>query len=155
MLKLYAIRTSINDPYVDGLSVTYTSNNTREHIWTLMTDFQHTDSRCPCRSDLVHYRTPSFVGNDYYCELLNNLDNNSLLWDGEGCSDVFANSNLPWFCREFDQPIVTDNIEVRVCTDEIIGNEDIYFDLLKIYIQQPHTACSLSLLPVMTLFRLT
>ena len=80
--------TYINDPCVDGLSVTYTSNNTREHIWTLMTDSQYTGSCCPCRSDLVHYRTSSF---DYYCELLNNLDNNSPLWDGEGCSDVFAN----------------------------------------------------------------
>ena len=84
--------------------------------------------------------SPHFVGNNYYCEVAQN--SNSPLWDGEGCGDVYAsdspccvNPNFPWFCREFDQPIVTDNIEVRLCTDEDRSNEDVQFDLLKLYIQ--------------------
>ena len=69
-------------------------------------------------------------------------DGNSPLWEGEGCTDVHAtdapcceNANFPWFCREFDQAIVTDNIELRVCLDDDRSNEDIEFDLLKLYIQ--------------------
>ena len=106
---------TIDDPYVDGLSITYT-NNTRVHIWTLAVDQPQGLSRCPCGNSL--YSTPSFVGNDYYCEVA--VNNSSPVWEGEGCTDVHPtdaacceNPNLPWFCREFDQPIVTDNCEHR------------------------------------------
>ena len=74
---------TIDDPYVDGLSITYT-NNTRVHIWTLAVDQPHDSSRCPCGNSL--YSTPSFVGNDYYCEVA--VNNCSPVWEGEGCTDV-------------------------------------------------------------------
>ena len=130
---------SIDDPYVDGISITYSSENSREHIWTLIAEQSHRYSRCECNSSGQLYH-PAFIANDFYCEVAE--DNDSPLWEGEGCDDVHAddapcceNPNLPWFCREFDQSIVTDNIEVRVCTDEVRSNEDIEFDLLKLYTQ--------------------
>ena len=129
---------TIDGPYVDGVSITYSNSSGRAHIWTLVAEHQTHSSRCPCGNPA--YPSPSFVGNDYYCEVL--LDTNSPLWEGEGCSTIHAgdapcceNPNLPWFCREFDQPIVTDNIEVRMCRDGDRNNENIFFDLLKMYIQ--------------------
>ena len=43
---------TIDDLYVDGLSITYT-NNTRVHIWTFVVDHPHGSSRCPCGSILA------------------------------------------------------------------------------------------------------
>ena len=126
---------TIDEPYVDGLSLTYSMNNSRVHIWSLAA--HGLDTKCPCGNATVTFASPSFVGDNYYCEAARNQ--NSPLWEGEGCIDVDApcceNPNLPWFCREFDQPIVTDNIEVRICTDQHRDDESIEFDLLKLYIQ--------------------
>ena len=129
---------TINDPYVDGVSITYSSNNARVHVWTFVAQTRGSSSRCPCGNAAVS--SPSFVGDSYYCEVAQS--NSSPLWEGEGCTDHVAtdapcceNPNLPWFYREFDQPIVTEDIEVRVCTDQNRGNEDFEFDVLKLYIQ--------------------
>ena len=129
---------TINDPYVDGVSITYSSNNARAHVWTYVAQTRGSSSRWPCGN--AAFTSPSFVGDSYYCEVAQN--NSSPLWEGEGCTDGVAtdapcceNPNLPWFCREFDQPIVTEDIEVRVCTDQNRGNEDVEFDVLKLYIQ--------------------
>ena len=129
---------TIDEPYVDGLSITYSSECARVHVWTFAAQTRGSFSHCPCGN--AAYTSPSFVGDSYYCEVAQN--NNSPLWEGEGCTDRFAtdapcceNPNLPWFCREFDQPIVTDNIEVRICTDQYRSDERIEFDLLKLYIQ--------------------
>ena len=110
---------TLDDPYVDGVSITYSVDNVRTHVWSLAADHVNPQlpfSRCPCAIS----QCPSFVGSDYYCEVAR--DNNSPLWEGEGCSNVYPtdaacceNPNLPWFCGEFDQPIVTDSVEVRVC----------------------------------------
>ena len=133
---------TIDDPYVDGISITYSCNNSRAHIWTLVAGpgVPHPLVGCPCGS--MSFRGPSFVGDDFYCETVREGLNSVPLWEGEGCTDYVPsdgscceNSNFPWFCREFDQRIVTDNIEVRVCTDELRINEDIDFELLKLYIQ--------------------
>lgn len=129
----------VDDVYVDGISITYENDSNREHIWTLSAAKKRGSSHCSCSND-EDYHSLSFVGSNYYCERSRNA--NSPLWDGIGCADVTDqdaaccdNPNLPWFCRDFDEPIVTDNIEVRVCTDEARSNEDIEFDLLKLYIQ--------------------
>ena len=112
---------TIDTHYVDGISVTYLSSSGRQHIWTFIAEQLHSHSRCPCRND-NQIQTPSFVGNDYYCEVEPVIHRGTTpLWEGEGCTAAFAsnapcceNPNLPWFCREFDQPIVTDNIDRRL-----------------------------------------
>ena len=129
----------INEAYVDGISITYGGHPNRQHIWTLVAEQVHAYSRCPCgnRSLTSYEVAPSFVGNDLYCEVA--ADSNQLLWDGQGCTgtDVACcqNPNLPWFCREFDQAVTTDDIEVRLCLDEDRSNEDIEFESIELYIQ--------------------
>ena len=131
---------TIDDPYVEGISITYSNDTGRQHIWTFIAADLQISTHCPCGST-PHRSSPPFVGNDYYCEAEKvRFSGTTPLWDGEGCDSpseaaCCANPNLPWFCREFDQPIVTDDVEVRVCRDEERSNEDIEFDLLKLYIQ--------------------
>ena len=58
------------------------------------------------------------------------------LWDGERCGETSTccdfNSPL-WFCK--DLPQSTDDIELRLCTDESISNENAGLEIVDIYIQ--------------------
>ena len=67
---------TIDEPYVDGLSITYGAP--RKHIWTYAAALVETEAhsnplhvynqgRCPC-SDPSGQQPPFFVGTDYYCE---------------------------------------------------------------------------------------
>ena len=61
---------TINDPYVDGLSVTH--GTPRQHIWTFVAD---STSQPICS-------VPFFVGQDYFCDS-NEMGGN--IWDGMDC----------------------------------------------------------------------
>ena len=59
---------TIDEDYVSGLSITY-SSNPRQHIWTFASGRgERYDNlfNCPCTS--TRALSPSFVGNNYYCE---------------------------------------------------------------------------------------
>ena len=54
------------------------------------------------------------------------------LWDGRGC--ILSNpccsfNNPPWFYKQLPQP-TTDDLEMRVCRDEDVGNEDIVWKFM-------------------------
>ena len=110
----------IDDPYVDGLSVTHGSP--RQHIWTFVADY-------------TAYRPvgtpPPYVGNDYFCDAIGGGN----LWDGIDCpgSACCAFNSPPWFHKNLSRP-VTDDIEVRICLDEINGNENVGIKLLEVYV---------------------
>ena len=115
---------SIDQPYVQGLSITYTINDERKHIWSLVGGYSNSGDgtawNCPCAGG-SSYRPPSYVGNDYYCESGTHstpsgkwyMDNP--LWDGQGChssSRCCDNRRQPWFWQIL--PEMTDSdIEVR------------------------------------------
>ena len=138
--------TSINDAYVDGISITI--DNPRRHVWTyvagLSDDGNYPDYNCPCAA-VPGTTPPSFVGEHYYCESGNTggYENvyytDDILWDGAGCvhpnNNCCTNVGLPWFIREF--PIAQDDdIEVRICTNSgYNNNEAVLVDQLKLYIQ--------------------
>ena len=68
---LYSSGRSINTNYVDGISVTHGSP--RQHIWTFAAGIEDQQGRfagtCPCvTGSTVGSRTPSFVGQNYFCE---------------------------------------------------------------------------------------
>ena len=138
----------INSYYVDGMSITYGSP--RKHIWTyvvgLSDDYNYNGrSNCPC-AKYPGPTPPSFVGDHYYCESGNTGVYeythtpyiNGPLWDGEGCGDgnnCCAQPGMPWFCRTLPQEVEGD-IEMRLCaTDAYSNNEDLYLELLEMYIQ--------------------
>ena len=135
----------INSYYVDGMSITYGSP--RKHIWTYAArasdDSIYRSYNCPC-AKYPGPAPPSFVGDHYYCESGNTgpydhtiVHINDTLWDGEGCGDgnnCCAQPGMPWFCRTLPQEVEGD-IEVRLCGDENSANEDLYLELLEIYLQ--------------------
>ena len=135
---------SINDAYVEGVSITHGSP--RSHIWTYAADTSETSSSiyCPCDNG-SSTSPPSFVGNNYYCESGNPssstagvLYTSDPLWDGKQCSSegtCCSNGRTPpWFSVTLNNP-TNDNIEVRICADFTYDDEDTPIELLEIYIQ--------------------
>ena len=116
-------------PAVDGVSITH--GGPRQHIWSFAVDISH-DIRCPCGTGSI-YTTPSFVGDDYTCESYTSTDP---VWDGEGCIEedepCCQRPSVPIFCKELPEP-TTDDIEVRLCTDE--ENEQVAVEIIELYIQ--------------------
>ena len=92
-------------------------------------------------------RIPSFVGQNYFCESgltqysdgINGplFSNGDPLWDGQGCgptSSCCTFNSPPWFNVRLSSP-TTDDIEVRICGDEGIGNEDTPVQLIELYVK--------------------
>ena len=140
-------KTSINDPYLDGVSITYGSS--RKHIWSyaagLSESLNHDQAAaCPC-SLRGGTPAPSFVRDHYYCESGTTINGpnvgayfrNDPLWDGKGCSisnSCCAQPNLPWFYRQI--PLTSnDNLEARICCDEPFANEAVLVKEFKLYVQ--------------------
>jgi len=86
------------------------------------------------------------MGNDYFCESgdpnLNfttyTLYANDSLWDGQGCGAASCcelsyppGVTPPWFCKQLPQT-TTDDIEVHICGDQEIPNEDTPVKLIEI-----------------------
>ena len=140
--------TSIDGFYLDGISITH--GLPRQHIWSFAASPSETYSGrndlCPCSSSLVTASNPpSFVGNDYFCETGDPSNccrhgyffADDPLFDGHGCgstSSCCSFNSPPWFSKQLLNA-TTDNIEVRVCSDEASSNDDVPFQILELYIQ--------------------
>jgi len=123
-------RSSSDGNYVDGLSVTHSIP--REHIWTFAAD-QINHFRCPCNGFSPSASIAEFVGENYFC----GASGNSELWDGEGCVVGLECCNFnspPWFSVQLPAA-TTDNIDVRLCADEDTANENIYIDILELFVK--------------------
>ena len=117
---------TIDDPYVDGLSITY-DNAPRRYLWTYAVSHAESDNagayNCPCSAATGGRQPPTFVGDHYYCESGNvggtedQWYNDDPLWDGNGCptnNTCCDPPNLPWFNRVVDTPSTAD-IELHLC----------------------------------------
>ena len=61
----------------------------------------------------------------------------SIDWDGEGCGQFntcCSWNTPPWFMKQLPSP-TSDDIEMRLCSDQNRVNEDITVESLEIYIQ--------------------
>ena len=141
---------SINTYYFDGVSLTYGSP--RQHIWSFAGGLDegntaHQISTCPCvNGSLNGNLIPSFVGQNYFCESGITLwdtrthifwPNGDPLWDGQGCgptSSCCTFNSPPWFNVTLSSP-TTDGIEVRICGDQAIGDEDTPIQLIELYVK--------------------
>ena len=139
----------IDRNYVDGVSLT--RGNPKQHIWTFVSGIQensgnHHQSVCPC-TDTRAPPPPAFVGNDYFCDSGNPsfMDSDSRttvysddpLWDGRGCvstSTCCIFNDPPWFQKQLSN-LTTDHIEMRVCTKDGADNENVYIEMVEIYVQ--------------------
>ncbi len=140
----------INGNYVDGVSLTH--GNPKQHIWTFAAGLDELHStypqfNCPCTDiNLSHLAVhpPSFVGNDYFCDTgspshfnVGTFYRDDPLWDGAGCGPLNSCCSFntpPWFYKQLPQPTI-DDIEMRVCRDEGINNEDVAIEVVEIFIQ--------------------
>uniref|UniRef100_A0A1X7TMQ2 Uncharacterized protein n=1 Tax=Amphimedon queenslandica TaxID=400682 RepID=A0A1X7TMQ2_AMPQE len=138
---------NIDGAYVDGLSITHGSNP-RQHIWTYVvgnTENGILVHSCPCNNGSTT-TSPSYVGNDYYCEsgaTSSNIQNNrfypdDIMWDGQQCdyleSPCCSSSRIPWFIKTLPQS-VTDDIELRMCSSEGYPDEATPIDIFEIYVR--------------------
>ena len=87
---------TINDAYVDGLSIT--RGSPRKHIWSYVAGHHEKITgdirtrQCPCAGpEFDSWYKATFVGDDFYCESgfvynANRIAWEDPLWDGEGCT---------------------------------------------------------------------
>ena len=138
---------TIDDSYVDGVSLTH-GRGPRQHIWTFanaLEELRSDGTTCPCTKDTSVYTgtVPPFVGQDYFCDTGSRYHwgyqfyHADPLWDGSGCgptSSCCTFNNPPWFCKQLPQP-TSDDIEMRVCLDQVNNDEDIVLETVEIYVQ--------------------
>ena len=138
--------TRIEDPYVDGVVVTRGSE--REHVWTFAASIsesaQFPNDVCPCTNSQSTQSIPLFLGQDYFCETgITGAFSNGVfypddpLWDGKDCGSGSTCCELngpPYFCKSLPEP-TTDNIEVRICADQALFDEDTPIELIEIFVQ--------------------
>ena len=141
---------AIDTNYVDGISITH-GKSPRKHIWTFAAALHENYSKprtvCPCTNTSIPLPPPTipeFVGNYYFCDTASQKNyfqpifyEDDPLWDGAGCGQNNTCCELnspPWFRKEISPP-TTDDIEIRMCIDQDISDEDINFETLEIYVQ--------------------
>lgn len=140
---------TLNDVYVDGVSLTH-GTPTRKHIWTFAAAIDERASDrfiCPCthaQHSLPDTAVPTFIGSDYFCETgtrdafqFGRFYNNDPLWDGKGCgpqSTCCGFNAPPWFCKDIGEE-TTDDIEMRICGNEALANEDTPVEIVELYVQ--------------------
>ena len=129
-------QTTIEGNYLDGVSVTHGAPGSRTHIWSFGAGHPPPIARCPCEtSDRVQAPLPlSFVGENYFCSTTYSGDR---LWSGSDCnsaSSCCSFHNPPYFSVQLPSP-TTDQIELRICTDESVSNEQVLVLFAEMYIQ--------------------
>ncbi|KAL5518244.1 hypothetical protein EMCRGX_G003944 [Ephydatia muelleri] len=146
------VKASIEIYYVDGVTVTYGSPGSRHHVYTYAAGINEWNkflSTCPCTG--AGAPPPLFVGYDYYCESGNvgpdwnhtEFYFSDVLWDRQQCGGnetMCCNPpDLPWFCKTFPTPI-SEDLEVRLCTDQGLDDENVLIESFELYIQVNNTS---------------
>ncbi|CAI8001679.1 hypothetical protein GBAR_LOCUS3249 [Geodia barretti] len=136
---------SIDTSFVDGIVLTHGSP--RAHIWTFVAGHDQISTineDCPCNSNSFSGTLPPYIGNDYFCDSAHTVNNqpplsyltNDPLWDGAGCvsGSCCTFNSPPWFCKNLSAP-TTDAIELRICLNDGIDDEDVLFEIVELYVQ--------------------
>lgn len=147
-LLIDGITSTIDEHYLDGVSITHGSVGSRQHIWSFTSAFgdafvvQQPQSACSCSSGNPWPYSTSFVGDDYFCDTgshttssPNIIYSSDPLWDGAGCgpeSTCCTFNSPPWFCKALPQP-TTDDLEVRIC--DRFTHRDTPVELIEILVQ--------------------
>ena len=142
----------IDGPYANGILIT--QGSPRKHIWSYVAGSSENQGYypsynmqliCPCaRStpNITSSDVPNFVGTHYYCESGHNTTSapwggviwEDPLWDGQGChnSGNQCCNRYGWFHRQVQAS--SEYIELRICADQGIHNEDIPIDQFEIWV---------------------
>lgn len=143
---------TIEQTYVDGVSLTHGAPGSHQHIWTFAVAYyeEHTpyvtSFSCPRTNTNYNWthQIPAFIGNNYFCNTgnpsgdgqFNVVFSDNPLWDGQGCSQTNTCcqfNNPPWFCASLPRS-TNDDLELRLCIDEGQINEEVIISLAEIYV---------------------
>ena len=131
-------QTTIEDNYLDGVSVTHGAPGSRTHIWSFGAGNPTGayNGNCPCdNSDRTEAPLPlSEVGENYFCSSTYSGDR---LWSGSDCntaSSCCSFHNPPYFSVQLPTP-TTDQVELRICKDETFSNEPVLVLFAEMYVQ--------------------
>ena len=124
----------------------------REHIWTFAAALDEVGSypsyNCPCTN--VHktsLQPPTLsIGNDYFCDTGSThhyqyiFYGDDPLWDGAAAGCGPANTccslnNPPWFYKHISTS-TSNNIEMRMCSDQVVDNEGTPIETIELYVKQ-------------------
>ena len=131
---------TIDDPYYDGLSVTY-GCSPHNNIWTLAAiGADDSPYACPCSTTV-----PPLIG-DWFCEAGTGTswqaevvykDDPWPVWDGVDCDPATTHCDPSvtgrWFCKDLASS-TRENIVVRACGEERQSNDE-RIQLVELYIQ--------------------
>ena len=128
---------TIDEKYLDGVSLTHGPYGHRRHIWSFAAAWTETNNKsynnCPCT--LPHskwpHATPAFVGPDYFCDTSFSAPLKPILWDGEDCVPITSCCTFnrpPYFCKTLSYTI-TEDIEMRIFYPRVQVN------LIEIYVK--------------------
>lgn len=133
---------ALNDPYVDGVSLTYNGDKYRKHIWTFAADTSKMSSKftnagaSECNSNNAK-RIPDYVKDAYFCDSglqCGSVEIDTLhyspLWDEDSCSGNGKHS-APYFVKRIEE--TETNIDARICMGE--GSKDIAIELIELYVK--------------------
>ena len=136
-LRFISNQGTIEDIYLDGVSITHGASGSRTHIWSFGAGVRVPSvSRCPCdTTDRAGAPLPpAEVGDSYFYDGALQLNR---LWTGESCTTdnpCCSFHNPPYFSVQLPAS-TTDRIEIRLCTDEYFANEPIVVVLAELYVQ--------------------
>ena len=133
--------TSIEEGYVDGISITH-GQNPREYVFTLavgVKQYADTLSINTCPNTGTGTPQPAFVADEYFCSSGNPTTGvwrkvlyDIPLWsDGANCNECMGPRT---FCAALSSS-TTDDLELRVCMNEDLSNEDLYIQAIDISIK--------------------
>ena len=128
-------QTTIEDIYLDGVSVTHGAPGSRTHIWSFAAGYPPRIPRCPCDNTdrSIAPLPPPQVGENYFCS----RSSSDRLWTGDSCTvdnPCCSFHNPPYFSVQLPTP-TTDQIELRICSDQPLGNEPVLVLFAEMYVQ--------------------
>ena len=134
---------NIESYYVDGISITYGSSP-RKHVWTYAAAWRqfipNKGARNTCPSTGDGDGPWNFVGDNYFCSSANPgpgwrpvLYSAHPLWSNIAGTCTFCGKKKLSFCVDLEAS-TTDDLELRICTDERLYNEDLRIEKIDFYI---------------------
>lgn len=132
---------TIDGPYVDGVSMTY-GQHERKHIYTLASGWRRygKDTRGTCPETGYGFQQPEFVGLNYICSSGNSHQN----WSPKLYSDIplwsrnynyYSYDDYFYFSVKLPKP-TNEDIELRICTDQEKTNENVFLEVIDLYIKE-------------------
>ena len=137
---------TLEDVYVDGVSVTHGMSGNRTHVWTFAASGMeepggNANLVCPC-SDAAAPQSPDFVGNNFFCEAgvesgpLNELHGSDPLWDEGQCPECCEFNTPPYFNRFLPAP-TSDPLDVRILLidNQQSTGDDVSIEIIQLYVR--------------------